>query len=164
MREYVLYLDFDGVLHPDEVYLKNGRPTLVVEQANLHLFCWVSLLDEALLDYPSIKIRLSTNWVRVKSYNYARNCLPERLRNRVNGATFHKRKDLLEFDHLTRFQQIKADASRNAITHWIAIDDDDFGWHSDFADRLIKCEGDLGLSDKNILVKLHDRLAWMFNT
>lgn len=159
----VLYLDFDGVLHPADVYLKNGRPTLMSEQANVELFCWATLLEDILIDFPEIRIRLSTSWVRVKSFDYAVRCLPKNLQNRVNGATFHKRQDLLEFDHLTRFQQIKADASRNAIARWIAIDDDDFGWHINFEDRLIRCDGDSGLSQKSTQAMLRDRLVWMTN-
>lgn len=87
--------------------------------------------------------------------------IPEGIRVRIEGATYHKRQDVLEFDYLTRFQQIKADAARNGVARWIAVDDDDYGWHSDFDERLVKCDGDLGLWHKDSQARLRDRLDWL---
>ena len=44
----ILFLDFDGVLHPDEAYLVKGRPVLRAEGA---LFMWTPLLADALKNY-----------------------------------------------------------------------------------------------------------------
>ncbi len=55
----ILFLDFDGVLHPDGVYLVKGRPVLRAEGA---LFMWAPLLADALKNYPAVQIVLSTGW------------------------------------------------------------------------------------------------------
>lgn len=41
----LLFLDYDGVLHPDEVYLKRGRPVL---RGPGELFMWVPHLLSAI--------------------------------------------------------------------------------------------------------------------
>lgn len=42
----VLFLDYDGVLHPDEVFLERGKPVL---RARGELFMWTPLLEAALV-------------------------------------------------------------------------------------------------------------------
>lgn len=42
----ILFLDFDGVLHPDAAYLVRGRPVL---RAAGELFMWAPLLAAVLL-------------------------------------------------------------------------------------------------------------------
>ena len=46
----ILFLDLDGVLHPDEAYLVHGRPVL---RAEGELFMWAPLLIDVLADCPS---------------------------------------------------------------------------------------------------------------
>jgi hypothetical protein len=45
----ILFLDFDGVLHPDAVYLERGRPVL---RADGELFMWAHHLVDALASAP----------------------------------------------------------------------------------------------------------------
>jgi len=66
----ILFLDFDGVLHPDEVYLVHGRPVLRDDGS---LFMWAPLLAEALTPFPDVQIVLSTSWVRELSFKRACN-------------------------------------------------------------------------------------------
>ena len=56
----ILYLDFDGVLHPDEVYIVKDK---VVLRAEGRLFMWADRLAEALADRPAVRVVLSTSWV-----------------------------------------------------------------------------------------------------
>lgn len=157
----VLYLDFDGVLHPSEVYLRHGVPTLICDDPYASLFCWAPMLESILADFPSVKIRLSTSWVKVKSFDYARQRLPESLQARVTGGTFHKRMGIHEFEFMTRFQQIKADASRQGLARWIAIDDDAYGWPEKERDRLILTDGDYGLLQAKAQLELREKLQWL---
>lgn len=55
----ILFLDFDGVLHPDAAFLVKGRPTLKAEG---QLFMWAPLLVDVLADFPEVQIVLSTSW------------------------------------------------------------------------------------------------------
>ena len=65
----ILFLDYDGVLHPDDVYLECGRPVL---HATGQLFMWAPLLEDALADHPDVRIVLSTSWARELRFTRAR--------------------------------------------------------------------------------------------
>ncbi|WP_240189644.1 HAD domain-containing protein [Azonexus hydrophilus] len=82
----ILFLDFDGVLHPDAVYFVRGRPTL---RAKGELFMWAGALVDLLTEHPDVRIVLSTSWVRALRFNRARSYLPAELRRCVIGATWH---------------------------------------------------------------------------
>ena len=73
----VIFLDFDGVLHPDAVYLERGRPVL---RAEGELFMWTGHLVEALACHPDVHIVLSTSWARELRFARARDHLPAELR------------------------------------------------------------------------------------
>ncbi|WP_231909764.1 HAD domain-containing protein [Cupriavidus nantongensis] len=59
----IVFLDYDGVLHPDAAYLVKGRPEL---RATGTLFMWAPILEETLAPYPDAQIVLSTSWVQVR--------------------------------------------------------------------------------------------------
>ena len=89
----LLYLDFDGVLHHDEVYFHPRRGVYLNAPPEHRLFQHVGLLESALAPYPTLQIVLSTSWVRVFSFSGALKRLPsstvlggkgERLLNAIN--------------------------------------------------------------------------------
>lgn len=160
----ILFLDFDGVLHPDSAYLVKGRPTLKGEG---ELFMWAPLLIKTLADFPEIQIVLSTSWARELSFNRARRWLPAELRRRVIGSTWHsamsfKREGFHSlatwWDGATRYQQIKRYAGRAGLTDWVAIDDQPEGWGADDLGKLVHTHSDTGLSDPVVLSLLAARL------
>lgn len=160
----ILFLDFDGVLHPDAAYLVKGRPTLKAEG---ELFMWAPLLVDVLADLPEVQIVLSTSWARELSFTRARRWLPFELRSRVIGATWHsamsfKREGFRSlatwWDEATRYQQIKRYAGRAGLADWVAIDDQPEGWGVDDAGKLVHTNGDTGLSDPYIRALLATRL------
>jgi hypothetical protein len=65
----ILFLDYDGVLHPEQVYLVDGRPKFRGEGT---LFMWAPILIKALSPFPKVKIVLSTSWVRLRGFNRAK--------------------------------------------------------------------------------------------
>lgn len=143
----ILYLDFDGVLHHDNVVWVHGKGILACEPGHT-LFEWESILCELLEPYPSVKIILSTTWVRMKSFSYAKGRLCPQLSNRVIGATFHSLKmDGIAFARLPRGVQVVADATRRQCNDWIAIDDDTDNWPEAHLSRLVKTDEARGLSD-----------------
>lgn len=164
----ILFLDYDGVLHPDAAYLVNGRPVL---RADGSLFMWAQVLQEALEPYPEVKIVLSTSWVRVlKNFTRARGFLPPGLQSRVIGATWHSamarhhegahRIDASWFTELSRYAQIALYLSRAGIgtERWLAIDDDSEGWPSELRDHLVETKGAYGLASKASQFELALRL------
>ncbi|MNQ48182.1 hypothetical protein D3C85_620490 [compost metagenome] len=127
---HTLYLDFDGVLHPDAVDLTRQGPTLKAEGT---LFMWAPTLANLLDDFPMISLVLSTSWVRHLGYKRALGYLPRELRERVIGATWHSSMakgwaDENQWDGKIRYDQICRYAARSQLRHWIALNDDVQGW------------------------------------
>lgn len=120
----IIFLDFDGVLHPDAVYRPRNKPLQL--RAAGELFMHASILEDALSPYPQAKVVLSTSWVKVLGYDRTVKKMPLKLAERVIGATWHDRMNEMgrdPFDWMTRYQQIEAHVMRNAVEKWIAIDD-----------------------------------------
>ena len=159
-NDSVLFLDFDGVLHPDAAYLIKGRPILKTQGA---LFMWAPLLLEALTPFPDVRIVLSTSWARELSYTRARRWLPSGLRERVIGATWHSamsykrdgfRSLTTWWDEATRYEQIKRYVTRAGLTQWLVVDDQPDGWAEEDRDHLVQTHGETGLSDPAALALL----------
>ena len=164
----VLFLDFDGVLHPDEAYLVKGRPVLRAEGA---LFMWAPLLVDTLKNSPDVQIVLSTSWARELGFSRARRFLPDTLRARVIGATWHSamayngngdyrpRDRDTWWDRATRHQQIRRYVDRARLADWIAIDDNPEGWADADRDRLLLASPDSGLGDAATMAGLRELLT-----
>lgn len=157
----LLFLDYDGVLHPDAVYLTSRGVEL---RAAGELFMWALILVEALAPHQDLRIALSTSWARNLGFHRARSVLPAELQSRVIGATWHSAMgkgwpDFIPWDAQTRYEQIQAYLSRlNAPASWIAIDDDDQGWADADRDRLILTDPNQGLSNPETLAELTRKL------
>lgn len=157
----LLFLDFDGVLHPDAVYLTRRGIEL---RAEGELFMWAPLLNDALANHPDMQIVLSTSWARNLGFDRARRALPAVLRHQVIGATWHSAMgkgwpDFIPWDAQTRWEQIEAYLSRLAEpVNWLAIDDDGQGWPIAQRDRLILTDPDHGLSDPAVAAELTHKL------
>lgn len=160
-RPKVLFLDFDGVLHPDAVF--RTRKGLQLRSEG-HLFMWAPLLAQALIEQPQINIVLSTTWVRHLGYQRARSYLPDVIQDRVIGATWHSsmaRNWAVQswWDNASRYEQICRYAARANLTDWLAIDDDVSGWPAEAWSRLVPCDGKLGLSQPGCADLLQARLS-----
>ncbi len=157
----LLFLDYDGVLHPDAVYLTSRGVEL---RAAGELFMWAPLLVEALAPHQDVQIVLSTSWARNLGFHRARSVLPAELQPRVIGSTWHSAMgkgwpDFIPWDAQTRYEQIQAYRSRlSAPASWIAIDDDDRGWADADRDRLILTDPNQGLSAPETLGQLAQKL------
>lgn len=150
MSERILYLDFDGVLHDEEVYY-HPRRGIYMKTPGRALFEWAPILEELLSPHPDVRIVLSTSWVRVRSFDFAKQHLSLPLQARVVGATFHRRhmrKD--EFVLMPRGEQIAQDVFRRGPRSWFAVDDDHLGWPTWCRNNLIRTDGSRGISDPAI--------------
>nr|WP_161493365.1 HAD domain-containing protein [Zoogloea sp. LCSB751] len=156
----VLFLDFDGVLHPDEVYRVGDK--IVLRMDGFCLFEWASLLEDILAPYPSLRIVLSTSWARVLGVGEARSWLAEGLRRRVISATWHAHCPR-GWELFPRYAQILGDVKRHAHRRWLAIDDSGEGWPSEHRDRLVLCDPLLGLGAVAVQNELRSKLAWLFS-
>lgn len=150
----LLYLDYDGVLHPEHVYLINGRPVL---KSDGRLFMWSDTLVEILAPHPDVEIVLSTSWVKVRGFDRAKQALPAELQRRVIGATWHSQMRQDWFESRPRYSQIFSDAMRRDRA-WLAIDDDVYLWPPKHHDCLIQTDGADGLSAPEVQQKLRNKL------
>jgi hypothetical protein len=158
----VLYLDFDGVLHPKEVWRYSGSGPYVARPPGHQVFEHAALLERCLEPYPELRIVLSTNWVLVfRSVRKVARRLPSGLRQRVVGATFHRQMDLGWFRSIPRGLQIWGDVCRRAPDAWLALDDDDVGWPAVCRGHLVRTDPVLGLSAPSVLKELQARLEMM---
>lgn len=157
------YLDFDGVLHHDNV-CRGPRRSACMDEGGHALFEWAPVLMRALEPYPNVAIVLSTSWVRVLGYDRTRAYLPPSLRERVVGATFHRRehgatRNLRElWAQSARGVQIAQDIERRRPSKWFAIDDavDEFlPWQREW---LVACESAAGLGAPDAERRLRDML------
>lgn len=146
----ILYLDYDGVMHDDAVFW-HPRRGIYLDTPNRILFEWMPILEELLAPYVDVSIVLSTSWVRVKSFEFAKTKLSKSLQERVIGATFHNRlMQKFDFDNQSRGYQIWNDVVRRKPTAWFAIDNDDKHWPQHCRDRLVLTNDRLGLSDVRV--------------
>lgn len=154
----VLYLDFDGVLHHEDVWF-HPRRGAYVNTPGYALFEHTHLLEDVLASFPEVRIVLSTSWVRVRRYSRAVKRLSPSLQVRVIGATFHTRMNRSDFEALPRGVQILNDVVRRNPIHWVALDDDAEGWVPEYLEQLIHCDSVLGISAPGVLDALKERLT-----
>jgi hypothetical protein len=158
----ILYLDFDGVLHPEPVHWTPRRGPFLnaaLTAAGHTLFEHASMLHALLAPYPDVRIVLSTTWAVHYSCAKAAARLPKELRERVIGATFHSAMDEDAFRALERGQQVLGDVARRRPAMWLAIDDDPQGWRSAGQDHVVISDGTLGISEPQVMAALTLKLT-----
>ncbi|CAB3727984.1 hypothetical protein LMG22037_05329 [Paraburkholderia phenoliruptrix] len=162
----VLYLDYDGVLHPESVYLLHKRGPVLLDAPGHSLFENSQLLEEALEPYPELNIILSTAWVRRYRGSIVRvsRRLTPGLQTRVVGATYHSYMDAETFSAAPRGMQIWADVLRRRPVAWLALDDDWLHWPAWCRDDLVRTDPVLGISEPTVLAELKTKLERMCNT
>ena len=163
----ILFLDFDGVLHPDAVFRRGGRPTLVHRDPDARLFMWAEHLTDSLMLFPDLRIVLSTSWARWLGFDRARDALTPALRARVIGSTWHSGMARVEgysraqtwWDSVTRYQQIRRYVDRGGVSDWLAVDDDGHGWSTAERRRLVLTDRERGLGEQATRDELLEKLA-----
>jgi hypothetical protein len=161
----VIYLDYDGVTHPGEVYVHPAEPKVRLHAKDHTLFESAPILEEQLVPYPDLNIVLSTSWVHSFGFEYARDQLPPSLRKRVCGSTCDANDPMAwRFARRTRYDQIVGDVARRKPDRCLALDDDALGWPQKEREHLILIAGDLGLGSEIARTELRSRLAARFGT
>ena len=161
LNKPVLFLDFDGPLHPDAVYRTKWG---ILLQAEGQLFQWAPLLQESLASVPHTQVVLSTTWARIFGFARARNYLPAAVAARTVGATWHRRFAQedgwdREWLHLSRYAQIQHYLARRGVQHWVALDNDAEGWHPLQRERLVLTDSMKGLGEQGKVEELTQALV-----
>ena len=134
----IIFLDFDGVLHPDPCF------------EALRLFEQVPRLDAVLAEFPETDLVLSTNWRSDRTAAQLRDLLGPAVATRVVGATPHfgsfvAPARLLPYHRHAECAQwlMENDA---VDQEWVALDDR-ASMFAPNCDRLIECDSARGLDD-----------------
>lgn len=135
----ILFLDFDGVLHPEVFGAKE--------------FSCAQFLEEALQPLPLIQIILSTSWKYDHSFSEMCDALPEGLRSRVVGQTVSLEKGM---HPLGREKEIRATMEQFPGRAWIALDDWALGFRED-TEQLFLVNKETGFT-KNNAKELQERI------
>jgi hypothetical protein len=158
----ILFLDFDGVLHQDAVFRPHNRPLELRAEGTLMMHSFI--LEKILSDFPAVDLVLSTSWVRELGYQRTLKKIPESLRQRVKGATWHKamrQGGIDPFSYWNRFEQIHSHVRRNGIKQWIALDDlhsGEEGWPEEHRQHLVLCRHEIGIADPAVQAELRQKL------
>ncbi len=121
----LLYLDFDGVLHHEDVWRHPRRGVYFGPLGEGHeFFEHAERLAEVLAPFPQVRIVLSTSWVRMLGFERAKRQLPAVLQARVIGATHHSAMPQDVFANMPRGEQVLSDVRRRKPSAWVALDDD----------------------------------------
>lgn len=170
--DVILYLDIDGVVHHHAVqwHHKSGFYLDPVQTPGRQLFEWVPLLLEALRPFPHVRLVLSSGWCIRPGYGKTLKRLPDDLRARVVGGTYHRRVQGLDrwavetFQMQSRVEQILADVARRKPSRWLALDDDVVGWPHRHLGNLVACNGETGISDERVRAELAHKLQACVST
>ncbi len=135
----ILFLDFDGVLHPD--------PCLCPDR----LFERAPLLDATLAEFPEVSVVLSTSWRTCRSLDQLVEPLPAGLRERVIGATpvfsqFDAPTHLMPYSRHAECVRWLMDQDQHD-RDWLALDDRAY-WFAPYCEHLILCDPFLGLDER----------------
>ena len=161
----ILFLDFDGVLHPARAYMGRDGPAL---RGDGSLFMWADGLIELLAEHRHVQIVLSTSWARHLPFELVRDFLPVSLRRRVVGSTWHRIQTDPDFSRglqlsywrdASRYQQVKRWVNIHRLRCWVAIDDNAEGWDLSDRARLVQTDAETGLSDPAVVARLSDLLG-----
>ncbi|WP_342617552.1 HAD domain-containing protein [Rhodoferax sp. GW822-FHT02A01] len=115
----ILFLDFDGVLHPDPCDRRDW-------------FCQLPLLENVLRQHPHVDVVISSSWRYDHSLEQLRGTFAEDLRSRIVGVTPTDARPQVE-DWMpqallpSHHREIECrkwlQRYRSTQTHWLAIDD-----------------------------------------
>lgn len=158
--EPVLYLDYDGVLHHENV-LWHPRRGIYAGTPGFILFEHAPLLASLLQPFPAVRIVLSTSWSRVIGYSRAVERLPPGLQVRVIGSTFHSEMNEEGFTSKSRGRQVLEDVARRQPRSWIALDDTDDGWPTEVRDHVLITDERLGISEPGMPHQITSALGRM---
>lgn len=135
----ILFLDFDGVLHPE------GEGHLRSEGTD---FCFLPRLETLLREFPQVKIVISSSWREQLRYETLLKPFSEDIRARIIGAT-PPREFGLPHPFAHREGQILAWLQlHDAVDEpWVALDDAEWQFDS-YKDHLVVCGSFVGFDDK----------------
>lgn len=155
----ILFLSYDGCLHPDGVYHVNGEPEIRVE--GHALFEHAEPLARLLEPYPDVRIVLSTPWASIYGLEAAKAFLPVALQNRVVGTTYEFCGDMVDWAELSEFDKIMRYVEGHGIRTWLALCCEKYCWPEAFEKNRVWLYKHVGLGENRTTEQLTERLERM---
>ncbi len=139
----LLFLDFDGVLHPEPCYRDED------------LFCRRPLFESVMREAPAVEIVITSTWRESRDLATLRGFFSDDIAARIVGVTPSWR-DLPELAALigpTYVRQIEIEGwlrqQQNRVWEsWIALDDKAY-WFRPFLPNLVLCDASTGLCERS---------------
>lgn len=148
MTAPVLFLDFDGVLHPEKAARLDRRLGRIVGE---NMFCWLPLLETLLAPYPELRILVTSDWRRHLSNESLKDLL---------GPLGSRFLDVVLTYSPSRYEEIATEVDKRQLQHWLALDDHlSVQEAAGSNERLIWCPPDKGLSSERVQRELAEKLA-----
>lgn len=146
----ILFLDFDGVLHPEPCYSPDK------------LFCNLPRFERVLRDFHNVEIVVSSTWRESRSLLELRALFAPDIAARVIGATpdFRAVKEppssLIGYPRQLEIETWLRE-NRNSWEQWVALDDRSY-WFRPFLSNLVVCDPTRGL-DEVVELQLRRKLS-----
>lgn len=138
----ILFLDFDGVLHPFPTPSDADR-----------LFCNLPRLEEVLRDFPEVQIVISSSWREERSLAELAAFFSPDIGSRVVGVLPVIAIGGLADMAVVRYREIEQFLeAQGELAQWIAIDDDPALFPPECS-RLLLCEDGFGVAEEQALRK-----------
>jgi hypothetical protein len=129
----VVFLDFDGVLHPDP-------PT-----SDAPLFCRAGLLQQFLLQHPGVAVVVSSTWRKTRTLAQLQGLFPD-WSDRVVGVT----SESIEANYARQFEcEAWMRENVDPWTPWVALDDRPWNFRP-FERRLVLVDRSTGLTPSDL--------------
>jgi hypothetical protein len=114
----ILFLDFDGVLHP--VFPRKELP-----DAENQLFSYLPRLESVLRDFPAVQIVISSSWREGRPWGHVIKAFSADIADRIIGATPVVRCNEPPYPKHQRHGEVMLYLENNNLTaaDWVALDD-----------------------------------------
>ena len=132
----LIFLDFDGVLHPKGA----GGPRFT----RLSLF--EAFLRES--EISNVNIVISSTWRQAYGLPKLRSFFSVDIANRILGCTPSLESYRSEFE---RGEEIEVWLSKRPTETWVALDDDEEGFAPRLRSKLVLCDGTQGIREKDLM-------------
>ncbi|MDR6385065.1 HAD domain-containing protein [Paraburkholderia caribensis] len=156
-----IYLNFDGVLHPDQVFYEDGCiPSLLAPGHNA--FEYAELLAMTLEGYEDVVIILNTWWTFYLGLDACKDLLPTALAARIGGSTIQY---LEAYDSMpARLKEAECHIARRRSRPWVILDHTNARYRRDFLPHLLLFDPSQGLGNRSAQRSIERRLRLLQTT
>ncbi len=140
----IIFLDFDGVLHPWE-------PKTQLNEKQM--FSSKPLLENTLRSFPNVEIVITSSWRQKYPLEKLRRLFSPEFAQRIIGVTPPTRRDERgRYPNGCRGQEILQWLYQNHrnVDQWIALDDLEWMFEPSLRSHLVLCDSSTGLTDQKI--------------